>query len=175
MPKKIDIHITETLPELESLKRKAKSRLREDRLRALILIKQGKFCYQSDLARKLGYTSKTVRGWLKAYSQKGLHACLEVNSGGNAPSVVSPEAHDLLGSILSDPHGTVTSYVELAHRLEQQLQVRVNYMTLYCYCKRRFGSKLKVARKSHYKKDGQAIEAFKKTPFPRKTNKTKCK
>lgn len=175
MPKKISIHISETLPELESLRRKATGRLREDRLRALILIKQEKISYQNRLAKKLGYTEKTVREWLKSYSQKGLLSYLKINSGGNASSVISIEAHSLLESILSNPHTTMTSYIELMHHLEQQHHIRVNYMTLYGYCRRKFGSKLKVSRKSHYKKDQQAIEVFKKTSLYSENDKTKYK
>jgi transposase len=175
MPKKINIHIKETLPELESMRRKASSRLKEDRLMALILIKKGKFIYQSRIAQKLGYTAKTVRGWLKAYAEKGIAACLEVNSGGNTSSVISPEAHRFLESTLSNPKSAVSSYVELSHLLWQQHKIQVKYMTLYGYCKRNFGSKLKVARKSHYKKDEQAVEAFKKNPLHAQIDKTKYK
>lgn len=173
MPKKISIHIKESLSELESMKRKASSRLIEDRLRALILIKQGKQFYQLRLARKLGYTEKTVREWLKIYEQEGLSVYTTTKRGGKAPSVVSPEAHNFLLAILSDPHSTVTSYVELWHILKRECQLEASCQTFYNYCRRKFGSKLKVARKSHYKKDPQAVEAFKKTSQCSQGDKTK--
>ena len=40
----------------------------------------------------------------------------------------------------------------------------MKYNTLRTYLIRHFGTKLRMPRKSHYKKDEQAIEAFKKTP-----------
>jgi hypothetical protein len=39
----------------------------------------------------------------------------------------------------------------------------MKYITLVKYAERHFGSKIKVARKSHVKKDEEAVVAFKKT------------
>jgi hypothetical protein len=39
----------------------------------------------------------------------------------------------------------------------------VKYKTLYSYVRLNFDTKIKVARKSHVKKDEQAVEDFKKT------------
>ena len=54
-------------------------------------------------------------------------------------------------------------YTELLNWIEQEFGKDVKYNTLLKYCIRKFGSKVKVARKSHVKKDDQAAEAFKKT------------
>ncbi len=173
MPKKISITIEESQSELKSFKRKASSRLIEDRIQALIYLKQGKYHYQSRLAAKLGYTDKTVREWLNLYCREGIRGYTRTSRGGKAPSKISPETHELLQSLLFNPNSTITSYKELNHLLKQEHGVDVCYMTLYGYCRRKFRSKLKVARKSHHKKDPLAVEAFKKTPLPYKGNKTK--
>jgi hypothetical protein len=39
----------------------------------------------------------------------------------------------------------------------------MKYITLLKYAERHFGSKIKVARKSHVKKDDLRVESFKKT------------
>ncbi len=39
----------------------------------------------------------------------------------------------------------------------------MKYITLVKYTKRHFGTKIKVARKSHVKKDEEAVATFKKT------------
>jgi len=54
---------------------------------------------------------------------------------------------------------TITSYVELKHILEEELGEEILYDALYSHCRRKYKSKLKVAIKSHYKKD-QNAEAF---------------
>ncbi len=51
---------------------------------------------------------------------------------------------------MTDSKTTITSYIELLRLLEAKRNETVNYGTLYC--KRKHKSKLKIARKSHYKK-----------------------
>ena len=63
---------------------------------------------------------------------------------------------------ITDVKTTITSYVELKLLLEQELSQEIQYGALYSYCRRKYKSKLKVARKSHYKKDENAEAFFKK-------------
>jgi transposase len=53
--------------------------------------------------------------------------------------------------------------VELKRWIEEQFNKEVKYNTLLKYSIKNFGSKVKTARKSHVKKDEQAVESFKKT------------
>ena len=39
------------------------------------------------------------------------------------------------------------------------------YHVIYKFCRQKLNSRLKTARKSHHKKDQQAVEAFKKLPY----------
>jgi hypothetical protein len=39
----------------------------------------------------------------------------------------------------------------------------VNYQTIKSYVKRKFGAKIKVARKSHINKNDDLVDSFKKT------------
>lgn len=47
--------------------------------------------------------------------------------------------------------------------IENEFKKQIKYNTLLKYSIKNFGSKVKVARKSHIKKDEDAVDAFKKT------------
>ena len=53
--------------------------------------------------------------------------------------------------------------MELLEWVKTELHKELKYITLVKYAERNFGSKIKVARKSHVKKDLDKVEAFKKT------------
>lgn len=163
MPKKINISVKESEKELRLLLTKTTTDRVRGRIKALLLLKQNKVDYQSQLATKLGFTEKTIREWLKLYKSEGLSSLLKVRVGGNRDSVLSKKALDFIETQLNNPQTTITSYVELQQLIEDTLGETINYKTLNGYCNRVYKSKLKVSRKSHYKQDNQAIEAFKKT------------
>lgn len=163
MPKKIQISVLESEKALRLLLSKSTTDRIRGRIKALLLIKQGKIHYQSQLASKLGFTEKTIREWLKRYQSEGLSSLMTVGVGGNRNSTIPKEALVFIEEQLNNPQTTITSYIELQQLIEDTFGEFVNYKTLHGYCNRVFKSKLKVSRKSHYKKDEQAIEAFKKT------------
>ena len=47
--------------------------------------------------------------------------------------------------------------------VNKELGKPIKYKALYAYVKRHFGTKIKVARKSHIKKDPKAVDLLKKT------------
>lgn len=51
MPKKIKIEIAETSKYLRNEHLKAKGKLKKDRLKVLIYVKEGKYHFQSDIAK----------------------------------------------------------------------------------------------------------------------------
>lgn len=163
MPKKINTTVLESEAELVSLLRKTTTDRVRGRLKALLLLKQGKAQYQNQLAVKLGFTEKTIREWLKLYESEGLSSLIKVRVGGNRESVLSQQILTFIENQLTNPQTTITSYIELQRLIEETFGEFVNYKTLNGYCNRVFKSRLKVSRKSHYKQDKEAIEAFKKT------------
>ena len=64
IPKKIQISVTESEKELFLLLTKTTTERLRGRIKALLLLKQSKVYYQSQLATKLGFTEKTIREWL---------------------------------------------------------------------------------------------------------------
>lgn len=162
MPKKIVTIVREEIAFLEKEFLKTKEPLKRDRIKTLIYVKSGKFFYQSDIAKKLGRTNKTVRDWLQSYSAYGFEVFLKVKSGGNNTKIINQKTKDFIGSKVNDESTTITSYVELLALIEEELGEKLLYITLYKYCKEKHKTKLKVSRKSHYKKDENAIAFFKK-------------
>ena len=163
MPKKIDILISEDLDFSEKSLRKLSGRLKQDRIKTLIYIKKGEYSYQSDIAKKLGRGEKTIRTWIQDYSKNGLSLLLEVKSGGNNTRTISDQMISAIEKKLKDPETNITSYIELKHVLEEELGEEILYDALYSHCRRQYKSKLKVARKSHHKKDQNAEAFFKKS------------
>ena len=166
MPKSIDIQIQESEANLKYLLRKQSKILQQSRVKALLLIKQGKVKYTYQLADKLKRERKTIYNWLQLYREKGIDAYLMVSSRGKRNEKLTMEEKQTLSSKLQDPGTDITSYVELMHWVNQQFGRDIPYHVIYNYCRVHLNSRLKIARKSHHKKDEQAVEAFKKTTPP---------
>jgi len=161
MPKKISITIKERVAFLNKAYLKTTSRLQQDRIKTLLYLVTEKYHYQSAIAKKLGRNEKTIRDWLKLYSTGGFSALIEVKSGGNNTRTLSDKVITLIEQKVTDSKTTITSYVELKLLLEEQTNEHIAYGALYSHCRRKFKTKLKVARKSHYKKDPDAEAFFK--------------
>ncbi|MBG6062326.1 transposase [Flavobacterium sp. CG_9.1] len=162
MPKKISITIEENIDFLEKSYSKAQGSLKQDRIKTLIYIKTKQYFFQSEIAKKLGRTEKTIRDWIQSYSRDGFSGLTTVRSGGNNTKTISDAMILLIEKKVTNSSTTITSYVELKLLLEEELKEEIDYGALYSHCRRKFKSKLKVARKSHYKKDENAEAFFKK-------------
>jgi transposase len=162
MPKKINIEIKESVEFLEKEYSKARGILKKDRIKTLLYIKQVNYQFQSEIGNKLGRTEKTVRQWLQEYSKYGYQSLIEIKSGGNNTRKIEPNVIDFIAEKVVDIHTTITSYIELQLLIEAELGQKITYGALYSHCKSKHKSKLKVARKSHHKKDEKAAELFKK-------------
>lgn len=162
MPKKITIIVEDNIDFLEKSYSKVQGRLKKDRIKTLIYIKTKRYFFQSEIAKKLGRTEKTIRNWIQSYLKDGFSGLIEVKSGGNNTRTISDEMISLIEKKVTYSKTTITSYVELKHLLEDELKEEIDYGALYSHCRRKFKSKLKVARKSHYKKDENAQAFFKK-------------
>lgn len=79
--KKINITIKEDVAFLNNSYSKTASHLQQDRIKTLIYLVTKKYHYQSDIAKRLGRTEKTIRDWLKLYATRGFDALITVKSG----------------------------------------------------------------------------------------------
>lgn len=82
---------------------------------------------------------------------------------GFRPSVFTKDEHASIEKKLKDPKNGLRGYVELLDWIENEFKKQIKYNTLLKYSIKNFGSKVKVARKSHIKKDEEAVSTFKKT------------
>jgi transposase len=162
MPKKINLEISESVDFLQREHSKAKGFLKKDRIKTLLYIREGKYHFQSEISKKLGRSEKTIRGWLQQYLKEGYSSLMEVKSGGNNTKTISEKARIFIAEKVKDKSTTITSYIELQLLLEEELGEKVFYGALYSHCRRNYKTNLKVARKSHHKKDEKAEELFKK-------------
>jgi len=130
------ISIKESLKDLKEKYKKEPNQKLKLRLKCLIYTKESKFKTQTILATHLGIDYSSLKRWFKQYKEEGLDSYLSIKSGGNKPSIITAEIHEHL---------------------------EMEYNTVRTYLIRHFKTKIKQPRKSHYKKDEQAIEAFFKT------------
>ena len=163
MPKQIETTITESLSFLKKSYIKETRRLVKDRIKTLLYVKENSLRYQSSIAKKLGRNEKTIRDWLALYSTKGYSELVKVKSGGNNTRTISDKVVKLIEFHVTNSETTITSYIELQHILEESTGEKIAYTALYSHCRQKYKTKLKVSRKSHYKKDPNAIAFFKNT------------
>ena len=158
------IIIVETEKEIKNLIKKSIPFIAQ-RLRVLLVIKQHEKhgISKRDVSKLTGVDPNSVQNWRTLYVNKGIDGILRHNRIGFKPSVFSEEEHQKIKDKLNDPQNGLQGYVELKEWMEAEFKKEFQYRTIVNYCVVNFKSKVKVARKSHEKKDEAAIEAFKKT------------
>lgn len=163
MPKYTDIAIKEDLPYLKSLRNKEKNHRIKTRLQSLILTKEKKFKRRIDLANHLGIGIASLDRWTRVYKKSGLNAMLTISNGGVRRNSVPKEVHQGLEKKVYNSSDPFLGYWDAVLWVKATYGIDLKYNTLRSYLIRNFKTKLKEPRKSHYQKDEQAIEAFKKT------------
>lgn len=162
MAKALQITIREKLEKLQQLKRQSPLHIRP-RIQMLILLKQESALSKIALSERLGVDPNSIQTWRTQYRQEGIRKLLTDKRGGNRKSRIDARTHRSIKKRLSNPKGALKSYKELHRWVEEQFGLTVPYSTLNGYVKRTMGAGLKVARKSHVRKDEQAVKVFKKT------------
>ena len=112
------------------------------------------------LATALAVSHNSAQTWRKAYQSGGVEGMLRYERGGNKPSLIDEKAHKSIEKRLNNPQGAFRSYTELQQWISEQFVPGIKYTTVNEYAKRHFGTKLKIARRSHIQKDEQAGAAF---------------
>jgi len=164
MGRQSKIIIKEELNDLKLLHKSESNPQLKRKLKCLIYTKEKKYSTQKILANNIGVDYATVKRWLKQYSEESLDSYLTIRRGGNRKSVVSIELHNALSKKLNSSLEPLKGYWDVQVWIKKEFNLDLNYQTIRSYLIRHFKTKLKSPRKSHYKKDEQAIEAFFKTP-----------
>ena len=135
------------------------------RLRVLLILKQNeKTGISKREAAKLAMVDpNSVHKWRTLYINEGIEGLMKHQKKGFKPSVFNSVEHAMLETKLNNPQNGLQGYVELKDWIEKETGKTFNYNTLLYYCIRNFKSKVKVARKSHVKKDENQGISFKKT------------
>lgn len=166
MANPLNIEVRETIEELKKLLKRAKPMM-VPRIQMLIEIKKNSpdGISKRELAERIGVNHNSIQSWRKIYLKNGIEMLLSNKMKGNRPAIITEQEHQYIENILKNPTNGLRGYKELLTWVEKEFQKEVKYNTLFKYCTRHFGSKIKVARKSHVKKDMQAVDTFKKTSF----------
>lgn len=163
MPKQVEIEITEDIDYLKKCRKQENNHRLKTRIQSLILTKEKKFTRRIDLANHLGIGIASLDRWTRVYKESGLSSMLTISNGGIRRNSVPKEVHEGLAKKVYDSNNPFLGYWDAALWVTENYGIEIKYTTLRSYLIRHFKTKLKEPRKSHYKKDEQAIEAFKKT------------
>ncbi|MCC6816328.1 MAG: hypothetical protein IT267_07955 [Saprospiraceae bacterium] len=160
------IPVKESMKELRNLL-KISSVMMQPRIKMLIEVRKSgeQGVSKRQLMDSIGVCSQSIHNWRTAYKTGGLKSLLTNKRKGNSgkPSVFTKAEHALIEKKLKDPKNGLAGYVELKQWIEKEFQKEVKYNTILKYAIKNFGSKVKVARKSHVKKNDELVNTFKKT------------
>jgi transposase len=159
-----NILVKESLKDLEKDFRSSKNFKVRQRIQSLILLKEEKFKRQADLAAFIGIDHSSLKRWIKQYKTSGYASLITLKSGGNYKGVISESLHKALEAKVNDSQDPLLGYWHAVAWVQENFNQDIKYQTLRSYLIRHFQTKKKHPRKSHYKKDQQALEVFKKTP-----------
>lgn len=157
------ITINESLEELGLLYKKTRNHKSKLRIKSLILTKINKFKTRAELSNHLGIGLRTLFDWIKKYQAEGIEVMINSTSGGKHHMVIPPEIKESLREKLNNSEDPLQGYNDAVFWVKSKHNIDLNYHTLRSFMIVNFGTKLKQPRKSHYKKEEQAFEAFKKT------------
>jgi transposase len=164
MAKALYIEVLECRKILKGLLRTAKPWERPRLLMLLEMQKAGEVGITKEtLMQRVGVCGQSINNWRKAYRNGGLSQLLSHKKTGFKPSVFSSEEKVELGKLANNPKNGIVGYVELQRWVKEQFDKDVKYITLVKFMQHNFQTKIKVARKSHIKKDIQMVEDLKKT------------
>ena len=161
----LKITVKETVAELKAMQRQHGELIRK-RLLMLLEIKkhENTGISKRDLSAITGINHNSIVKWRKMYNASGIDSLLKHGRiGGFKKSVISKEEHKQIEKLMKNPKNGIRGYSELLEWVNKEFSKDLKYITVLKYVQRHFGTKIKVARKSHVKKDSEMAEAFKKT------------
>lgn len=163
MSNSLVVPVKESIQELRTLL-KSSIPFIQPRIKLLLLMKKydNESISKRALMEQSGLCSYSVHKWRTLYKVGGIENLLKHNKKGFKPTKLSAEVHKKLEAKLKDPENGLRGYKELQEWILKEFNNQISYNTLYKYCVKNFGSKIKVARKYHAKKDEEAVKTFKK-------------
>lgn len=135
------------------------------RLQALLIFKRHE---EDGISKRLvsdqvGVNHNSIQTWRSAYIKGGIELLMSHSNIGYKPPRITKNQEHALSKQLNNPLNGMVGFVELLDWFNTTFKTEINYKTFHGFVVRKFKAKIKVARKSHVKKDDEAVEAFKKT------------
>ena len=162
MASKIQITVTEELLELKRLFHKYPVHL-HSRIQMLYLIKSGFSDSTKVLGKHLLVGSRALQRWKNDYLSGGINKLLKYEKGKHKSNgIITPAISAVIKEQLSSPTAGFTSYIDLQQWLQENHLPSVTYRVVHHHATVKLNASLKVARKSHIRKDPAAVEDFKK-------------
>lgn len=162
MASKINIQVSESLEELKRLFHKHPFHL-HGRIQMLYLIKSGITNSTKELTKRLLVGRRAIQRWKIDYAHGGIHGILNYEKGKyKSNGIITPAISNLIKEQLASPTSGFTSYIELQQWLQENHLPEVSYRVVHHHARVKLNASLKVARKSHIKKDATAVDVFKK-------------
>lgn len=162
MASKIKLLVTEDLQELKRLYHQHPYYL-HNRVQMLYLIKSGVTDSTKELSYRLLVVTRVIQRWKNAYLSGGIEQLLKYEKGKHKSNgIITPDVSAAIKKELSSPISGFTSYIGLQEWVQENHLPNVSYRVIHHHATVKLGASLKVARKSHIKKDVAAIENFKK-------------
>lgn len=115
------------------------------------------------MADYLGVCRQTLVGWLTKYRKSGISGIVIKPTRNKKSKIITPEIHQGLKDKLENSNNPLRGYWDVVDWVFQEYGVTIKYHWLRQYLIKHFKTKLKSPRKSHYKKDKEAVNAFLKT------------
>ena len=163
MANSLEVTVKESMADLKAMYKEQPKHLKQ-RIEMLMVLKKSEVSLsKSVLAEKVGVNHNSITKWRRAYNAGGLKKLLEFKRKSNKKAIITPEVDKAIEKKLKDAHAPFRSYTELVEWISDNFIKGINYHTVNKYVKRKYKTKLKVARKSNIAKDEKAVEAFKKT------------
>lgn len=162
MGRKRIFKIKEDFAELESYKTKVQDFRSSQRLKALLLLKQGEKTLV-EISGLLEIHYATLERWIKDYQTGDIKKFLGGVTRNKTSKLITPSIHLEIEGRLKNPRNPFSSYVEVQQWLMKEHGVKIEYQWLWKYMTTKMDSRLKVPRKTNVKKDTQAEETFFKT------------
>lgn len=156
--------VKESEYEIKKLMKKS-SPMISKRLHSLLIFKRHEDIGISkrQVADEIGVSHNSVQSWRTLYIKGGIQLLTSHSNIGYKPSKINKEQEEELKNQLENPNNGMVGFIELLDWFNSTFQTEINYKTFHGFVVRKFKAKIKVARKSHIKKDAKAVEDFKKT------------
>jgi len=156
--------VTESQVEIKKLM-KPQSAMIAKRLQALLVFKKHEKggISKREVADIIGVNHNSIQTWRKAYIDGGMPLLLSHSKKSNRESVFTKEQEQAIQVQMNNPKNGFVGFAEFLQWFNTAHDTTVNYKTFHGFVVRKFKVKVKTARKSHVKKNIEAVESLKKT------------